>query len=922
MAMARLRRPYSSETSLFCPLKKASRIGLGMMTCLNRILASFIFGILLNRCDSFCLKSFHAPPTTLLPKSSSEKFIVTSLRGGSDRMELDSFSANPSNVTNTTDVRKIAKIFVKWKLETLEVTVDPDFPAELLKLKLYSLTGVPPEAQHLLGVYAPGANADLRELDIKEGQTLIMYGEPTGDKNAQDFDVEMSTEKTIPEKTHTSTFKSFIENEIVGARWKEQMDDFSLESLLEEGKDTQSSLKMTTQEESDISVTMKDAFRSKLSVPHETPLTLPKELQSKRLQDYTDEDRLLLRNWMNLTRNWRITTKEYSARAEELKRNTTIKMKEEEEWKRSIQVEDELEAKLEPYGLSYKKAKELSKEGMKVLLESDFLTNDETFDKYEHLMDPPALNFDDSPAFKNFTETLRKCALRAWATEMREAVLEEIEQDKLDEERNAIVEREYEENIGKEEIFEDDDSVEDESIDGDLPSDRRLLHEMCVWGWKISARTPIGLENLGNTCYMASALQMFRCIPELLQGICSVESPQESRSHALTKNLIEAMKLLYLELTERKESISPYTMVHHLRNYAPQFAEVGMAGPAQQDAEECLSTILQALLGHLPGNKHNCLVRELFQIGLKKTCRNSDPTIMEEQVTTFNYEIQKKSAISGAELRNPIARNLAEQKALYLKSHPVMQLCVWRPKLTCSGQIWGDGDVDDNERKYACASCIYKVMLVLRWAETEKAEAQAEMAQAERCTCIWTESQGRGKNYPDTLEIRLKLWNFKLQEDDDQYGYGEEMSTEKLTMEDETQANTTANATTSHSDRLEGCSSRPLSSIYELRAVLTHQGRFADSGHYIAWIKTGPCRLKLIAEQVTCQTDAGIMERASPRSALQPMWLKFDDEKISLHPEEEVKRTSGGSEGPIAYLCLYGRSRALAEGLNFDNQRG
>ena len=87
---------------------------------------------------------------------------------------------------------------------------------------------------------------------------------------------------------------------------------------------------------------------------------------------------------------------------------------------------------------------------------------------------------------------------------------------------------------------------------------------------------------------------------------------------------------------------------------------------------------------------------------------------------------------------------------------------------------------------------------------------------------------------------------------------------------------------------------------------------------------------------VTCLVDAGIVERASPRSALQPMWLKFDDEKvmvqdsvsadqlptrqISLHPEEEVKKTSGGSEGPIAYLCLYGRSRALAEGLNFDDQ--
>ena len=36
------------------------------------------------------------------------------------------------------------------------------------------------------------------------------------------------------------------------------------------------------------------------------------------------------------------------------------------------------------------------------------------------------------------------------------------------------------------------------------------------------------------------------------------------------------------------------------------------------------------------------------------------------------------------------------------------------------------------------------------------------------------------------------------------------------------------------------------------------------------------------------------------------MWLKLDDEKTSLHTEEEVKRTAGGADGPIAYVCIYG----------------
>jgi len=44
------------------------------------------------------------------------------------------------------------------------------------------------------------------------------------------------------------------------------------------------------------------------------------------------------------------------------------------------------------------------------------------------------------------------------------------------------------------------------------------------------------------------------------------------------------------------------------------------------------------------------------------------------------------------------------------------------------------------------------------------------------------------------------------------------------------------------------------------------------------------------------------------QGAPQTMWLKFDDEKVSLHPEEEVKRTAGGADGPIAYVCLYGEN--------------
>ncbi len=70
--------------------------------------------------------------------------------------------------------------------------------------------------------------------------------------------------------------------------------------------------------------------------------------------------------------------------------------------------------------------------------------------------------------------------------------------------------------------------------------------------------------------------------------------------------------------------------------------------------------------------------------------------------------------------------------------------------------------------------------------------------------------------------------------------------------------------------------------MYELCAVLTHQGRAADAGHYVAWVK-----------------DKGAS------------WFKYDDDKVSVHTEEDVKKLSGGGDWHMAYLLQYRRVRSL-----------
>jgi len=63
---------------------------------------------------------------------------------------------------------------------------------------------------------------------------------------------------------------------------------------------------------------------------------------------------------------------------------------------------------------------------------------------------------------------------------------------------------------------------------------------------------------------------------------------------------------------------------------------------------------------------------------------------------------------------------------------------------------------------------------------------------------------------------------------------------------------------------------------FELCAVVTHKGRAANEGHYVAWVKN----------------KSG-------------QWLEFNDDDVTAVTEEDVKKLSGGGDWHTAYVCLY-----------------
>lgn len=69
------------------------------------------------------------------------------------------------------------------------------------------------------------------------------------------------------------------------------------------------------------------------------------------------------------------------------------------------------------------------------------------------------------------------------------------------------------------------------------------------------------------------------------------------------------------------------------------------------------------------------------------------------------------------------------------------------------------------------------------------------------------------------------------------------------------------------------------SGYYQLIAIVTHQGRMADSGHYVGWVKN--------------EKDAH--------------WTKYDDDVVTQVTEADIDKLSGGADWHNNYISIYKR---------------
>lgn len=111
-------------------------------------------------------------------------------------------------------------------------------------------------------------------------------------------------------------------------------------------------------------------------------------------------------------------------------------------------------------------------------------------------------------------------------------------------------------------------------------------------GHTASSPTSNGLQNIANTCYMNSAIQMLRMIPELKESIRSYTGPS---------NVVKQLSKLFDSLDNSKEAVMPLTFWTALVQQNPVFGQRDdHGGFMQQDAQEVLAYLLQEIKPILP----------------------------------------------------------------------------------------------------------------------------------------------------------------------------------------------------------------------------------------------------------------------------------------------------------------------------------
>ncbi|KAL4560028.1 hypothetical protein LXL04_032176 [Taraxacum kok-saghyz] len=372
-----------------------------------------------------------------------------------------------------------------------------------------------------------------------------------------------------------------------------------------------------------------------------------------------------------------------------------------------------------------------------------------------------------------------------------------------------------------------------------------------------------GLCNLGNTCYMNSTVQCLHSVPELKAAL--IEYSQSGRSNDLDQSshlLTVATRDLFTELDKNVKPVAPMQFWMVLRKKYPQFGQLHNGSFMQQDAEECWSQILYTLSQalrrpsssidkHCPNgtcSENIDTVKGLFGVDLvsRVHCTESgEESSQTESVYSLKCHISHEVNHLHEGLKHGLKSELEKvspvlgRSAVYLKDSRINGL----PRYLTIQFVRFFWKRESNQKAKILRKVDYPLELDIFDLCSDDLRKQLEAPRQ-----MLREEEGRKAG----LKLKEKA---STSVDNDVKMYDTEESSEKKMQ---------------------------LTGVYDLVAVLTHKGRSADSGHYVAWVK---------------------QENGK--------WIEFDDDNPIPQREEDITKLSGGGDWHMAYICMY-KARTIA----------
>lgn len=418
---------------------------------------------------------------------------------------------------------------------------------------------------------------------------------------------------------------------------------------------------------------------------------------------------------------------------------------------------------------------------------------------------------------------------------------------------------------------------------------------------------PAGLQNLGNTCYMNSVVQCLRVVDPLRKGLEAYQPSRPAGSGGNSPNLnnmstpllISSLQKTWKQLDRQTTALNPMQLVQATKMAYPQFDQRGPQGqPMQQDAEEFYSNLMTTLatesrtlldtgLPEVPQNSllgANNLVDAIFGIRLEETLTctevDNEPTVTttdlaRKLVCSIQGGSDSRSVTNVSHVAEGIALSLEEgniekhsdvlgRNALWKRTQRISRL---PPILVVQfGRFYWKATPDSQDHPNG-VKC--KVMKPVAFTTTLDiydfcSDDIKKVLKKHRDAAIKAEEE--------------RLFAKEKANEKEQDGDAEMKDTPNSGEDTDMQA---ALALSMQTDDTE--TDQPVGpglpsdfqGLYELFGVVTHKGRDADGGHYMAFVSR----------------EEG--------------WFVFDDDEVSRCDEEDVLKLKGGGDWHMSYLNFY-----------------